>query len=87
MRNLGSEPVDTKIGASRLLVDGNPSQSWGFAIANGLRDERESALPAGERVEFRRRLPAEAVLPDPGRYRLMLVVRENRSDPVAVELI
>jgi hypothetical protein len=87
VHNRGPETVDPQVAASRLLVDGEPADVWGMAIANGLGDEREAGLPPGERVAFRRELPAGSVVPGPGRHRLVLVVRGTRSGPVVVERI
>ncbi len=65
VRNLAPSKGNTEVWASTLLVNGEPSASWSWAIANGFRDEREFALPPGERVEFCRRLPSSSVLPEP----------------------
>jgi hypothetical protein len=83
VRNLGASEVDTQVFASNLLVNGEPSETWLWSM-NGLHDEREWALPPGERVEFRRILPA-SVLSGSGRYELVLVVQGIRSQPVIVE--
>ena len=72
VRNLGPSTVDTEVWRSLLLVNGEASEIWSWAIANGLRDERELALPPTEQVEFRRTLPSSSVLPGPGQYQLML---------------
>ena len=85
VRNLGTEVVDTRVHASRLLVNGEPSDTWSWAIANGIRDERELALPPGEQVRFQRKLPASSVLRRPGRYELVLDVLGVKSNPVMVE--
>jgi hypothetical protein len=85
VRNRGALDIDTRIYASDLVVNGAPSRSWSRAIANGISDEREFALPPGERVQFRRLLPASSVLPGPGRYELVLSVHGVQSAPVTVE--
>jgi hypothetical protein len=85
VRNLGSRDLDTRVYASALLVNGEPSGTWSLAIMNGLRDEWEFALPPGQRVEFRRLLPASSLLRGPGRYELILDVGGVRSAPVTVE--
>ncbi len=84
VRNHGSSTVDTQVWKSTLLVDGIPCERWSWVIANGIRDEREFALPPGEQVEFRRVLLAGAVLPEPGRHELVLVVRNIPSPKVIV---
>ena len=85
VRNVGSSTLDTEIWASTLLINEKPSENWPLAIANGLRDEKEFALPPGERVEFRRVLPSSSLLSAPGRYELVLVVHGVRSAPIVVE--
>ena len=84
--NLGDSVIDTRAWVSVLLVDGSPCQTWALAIANGLRDPRESALPPQQRVELRRVLPAATVLP-PGRgtHVLILEVLGTRSPAVSVK--
>lgn len=83
--NLETAPVDLEVPASQLLVDGEPSLSWGFAIANGTRDERECALPPGEHLTFRRVMGA-ALFRAEGEHELVLAVRGVRSAPVIVRL-
>lgn len=84
VRNNGSSPIDTRIWNSTLLVDGIPCEHWAWAIANGIRDEREFALPPGEQVVFRRLLPVTSVLLKPGHHDLVLVVRDVSSPRVTV---
>jgi hypothetical protein len=85
VRNLGPATVDTEVWLSELLVNGEPSDSWAWAIASGYRDEREFALPPGKQIEFGRRFPASSILPEPGQYELVLQVRGNCSATVTVE--
>jgi len=85
VRNAGASTVDTEIWASKLYVNGEPSEGWSWAIANGLRDEREVALPPGEEVKFRRTLPASSILPKARHYELVLEVRGFHSSAVMVE--
>jgi hypothetical protein len=85
VRNVGLATVDTQTWASRLLVDGKPSENWAWAIGNGLRDEREFALKPGDLIEFHRSLPASVVLPGPGPHELRLEVSGVLSAPVTVE--
>jgi hypothetical protein len=82
--NAGDSTVDTQLATSSLLVNGQASDVWGWAIANGLRSEREFALPPGEQVEFRRVLPS-SLLPGLGRHELVLEVHGHRSPTVMVE--
>lgn len=83
--NLGDGTIDTQAYASELRVDGVPSMAWSMAIGNGTRDERESALPRGERVEFRRVMGA-GLFSTPGEHTLVLRVRGVDSPPVTVRL-
>jgi hypothetical protein len=83
VNNRGKKVVDTELYASQLLVDGETSQTWSWAIGNGTRDEREFALEPLQTVEFSRLLPASSLLPDVGRHELVLVVR-GCSSPVTV---
>src|SRR4051794_36445169 len=73
LRNTGTEPVDTGIRTSDLLVDGTPAFSWRLAIGNGIGDPREDRLPPGDTVEIRRGMNA-TVLGPPGRHELVLRV-------------
>jgi RNA polymerase sigma factor (sigma-70 family) len=50
--NDGNKTIDPEIGASELLVNGKPVKDWAFIIANGPRDDRWKALPAGDCLEF-----------------------------------
>lgn len=83
--NTGLATIDTRVSASVLLVNGEPSQNWPLAIGNGIRDERESALPPGEQVEFHRRLAASSVLRRHGPQEMVLVVEGVRSPSVTVQ--
>ena len=83
--NVGQSEVDTEVWASTLLVNEEPSETWSWAIANGLRDEREFALAPGERYEFRRTLPSSSLFRKPGQYELVLEVGGSRSPVVSVE--
>jgi hypothetical protein len=85
VENTGTSTIDTQIWQSKLLIDSAKVELWSLAIANGLRDEREFALPPGERVEFSRVLPA-SILPGSGRHELILEVQGIQSTPVTVEL-
>jgi hypothetical protein len=85
VRNTSEQTLDTRVWASSLLVNGEPSMNWALAISNGLRDVREYALPPGESVEFRRILPAASLFPGPGQYTLILEVQGEQSDPVTIE--
>jgi hypothetical protein len=81
--NEGEETGDSGIRRSRLLVDGEPSQAWSFAISNGAGDVRERELPPGEQVEARRVLKVRA-LGGAGEHELVLEVGGARSEPVTV---
>lgn len=83
--NAGTETVDTLIHASELLVDGEPSAAWMLAIGSGTRDEREAALPPGERVEFVR-VMGGSLFTSAGEHELVLVVHGTVSLPVRVTL-
>jgi hypothetical protein len=48
LRNTGDRTVDPSLSASKLLIDGTPWSDWPLTIGNGPRDERWTALPAGE---------------------------------------
>jgi hypothetical protein len=85
VRNLSDAVIDTRVSASVLLVDGEPAENWPLAIGNGIRDERELALPPGEQIEFQRNLPASSVLRGQGQHELILVVRDVRSPAVTIE--
>lgn len=85
VHNITAAVIDTDIIRSTLLVNGAASDGWSWAIANGLRDGREFALPPGEKVEFRRTFPSSSILPGPGRYELVLLVLGIRSTPVTIE--
>lgn len=85
VRNTGASAVDLQSWVSELRVDGVAVQAWAWSLANGLRDDRESALPPGEEVELRRVLPVDDVLPDPGPHDLVVVVRGVASPPVRVD--
>ncbi len=83
--NAGTETVETLIHASDLLVDGEPSAAWRLAIGSGTRDEREAALPHGERVEFVR-VMGGSLFTSAGEHELVLVVHGTASLPVRVTL-
>lgn len=85
VRNVGQSEVDTEVWGSTLLVNEEPSETWSWAIANGLRDEREFALAPGKRYEFGRTLPPSSLFRKPGQYELVLEVRGCRSLAVSVE--
>ena len=85
VHNLGSSKINTEIWASILLVNGEPCENWSWAIANGLRDEKEFVLLPGERVEFRRTFPSSSIFPGSGRYEMVLKVRGVQSAEVIVE--
>jgi len=85
VKNVGSATIDTEVWQSILLVNGEPSDVWGLAIANGLRDPREFALPPGDTVEFRRSFPSASILQKVGRYELVLQVRGVCSPAVTIE--
>ncbi|MGB0122497.1 MAG: hypothetical protein WA419_22075 [Silvibacterium sp.] len=85
VRNTGDAVVDTRIYASVLLVDGKPSENWPLAIGNGIGDERASALPPGERIEFHRTLPASSVLRQRGLHEVVLIVEGVCSPPATVQ--
>ena len=84
--NRGGETIDTRVRHSELRVNGELLQTWGLAIGNGSRDEREYALPPGERVEFARVLGRE-LFDGPGDYEVVLNVLGVDSDPVRVTLV
>ena len=83
--NLGDAPIDTRVRYSQLRVNGEPLPSWGLAIGNGARDEREYALPPGERVEFSR-VMGSGLLRSPGEYDVVLDVLGVQSRPARVTL-
>jgi hypothetical protein len=81
--NRGDEVVDTQLAYSKLLVDGEPSLSWGLAIGNGVRDARESALGPGERVHAQRSL-GRGLVSGTGSHELVLDVQGARSAPATI---
>src|SRR5215203_5195906 len=83
--NLGDAPIDTRVRYSQLRVNGEPLPSWRLAIGNGARDEREYALPPGERVEFSR-VMGSGLLRGPGEYDVVLDVLGVQSRPARVTL-
>jgi hypothetical protein len=84
--NRGGDTIDTRVRHSELRVNGELLQTWGLAIGNGSRDEREYALPPGERVEFARVLGRE-LFDGPGDYEVVLNVLGVDSDPARVTLV
>jgi RNA polymerase sigma factor (sigma-70 family) len=50
--NDGDKTIDPDIGSSELLVNGKPMKDWDFIIHNGPRDDRWTALPPGDCLEF-----------------------------------
>jgi hypothetical protein len=50
--NDGKKVVDPEIRSSHLLVNGKELKDWGFIIAGGIRDDRFTALPAGDYLSF-----------------------------------
>jgi len=85
VRNTGSVELNTQLYLSRFLVNDQAYAAWQLIIGNGIGDPREFALPPNERVEFERILPAFSLLPEPGRYKLVLEVLGVRSPAVTVE--
>ena len=83
--NNGDAPIDTQLVSSDLLVNGQPSFAWSLAIGNGLRDMRESALPAGEQVDFSR-VMGSSLVQGPGDYEMVLRVLGVDSSPVQVHV-
>ncbi len=83
--NRGEQTVDTQLGASTLLVDGQRNFPWGMAIANGARDAREHAQPPGERVSSDRVL-GRALVSEPGEHEVVLEVAGVRSPPAKVTI-
>ena len=81
--NRSGETLDTRVRHSELRVNGERLQMWGLAIGNGSRDEREYALPPGERVEFARVLGRQ-LFAGPGEYEVVLNVLGVDSEPARV---
>src|SRR5260370_39280226 len=50
--NEGKKVVDPEIRSSHLFVNGKELKDWDFIIANGLRDDRFTALPPGDHLSF-----------------------------------
>ncbi len=84
--NLGAETIDTRVRTSELRVNGESLPTWGLAIGNGPRDEREYALPPGERVEFSR-VMGDSLFHGPGDYEFVLSVLGVDSESARVSLI
>ena len=50
--NDGSAPLDPKIVASKIIVNGKELEDSGFILGNGPRDARWDALPPGDSLRF-----------------------------------
>lgn len=83
--NLGDETIETHVRMSELRVNGEPLPSWSLAIGNGALDERESALPPGERLEFSR-IVGSSLFRGPGEYEVVLSLLGVESAPARVTL-
>jgi archaellum component FlaG (FlaF/FlaG flagellin family) len=85
VENTGSVALDVRSQEAELLVDGALSLEWRLAIGNGPRTPGESALAAGERTTFQRRL-ALSGLRQVGEHELVLRVAGGMSPPVSVSI-
>lgn len=68
--NRGSGVTDTERDALALNVNGEDSMAFALAFGNGVREQRWSALPAGQSVSEERR--GLALFDQPGDYELLL---------------
>jgi hypothetical protein len=49
--NDSDKTIDPELGSSQLLVNGKElGDDWSFQMANGIRDDRFEALPAGDHL-------------------------------------
>ncbi len=72
--NTSAGAIDPHLFAAQLLVNGERSTAFDLAIGNGVVPAGWDVLPAGETtpaVEYRL---GEALFPEPGEYRLELVL-------------
>lgn len=78
VENRGAEVVEPELSQCSLLVNGEPSMSWGFAIGNGTREPAWYKLPPGKSVTMSWPL-GEALFEHPGDYRLVMKLGHQES--------
>jgi hypothetical protein len=83
-RTVGVAMVDPELHRAQLTVNGTPSKAFSNAVANGRRDEKWFALPAGDEVTMTWSTLGERLIFEPGDYTLALSLDENASVPVTV---
>lgn len=85
VENRGPSAIDPEIRQTTLLVDGEPSWNWGFALGNGAGTALETHLAPGERVTVERHLPASS-LGGAGAHEFIAEIGGCRSLPVQVHI-
>ncbi len=50
--NDGDKTVNPDTESSQLLINGKPLKDWSFIIGNGIKSTYNTALPAGENLDF-----------------------------------
>lgn len=85
VENNGTSAIDPGVRESSLLVDGKPSMTWGFAMANGAGTTSERRLEPGERVAVERILPI-ADLGGVGEHELVAEIGGRLSRPVRTHI-
>ena len=67
--NDGTKTVDPEIGSSHLLINGVEPKNWSMTINNGLRSDKDKALPPGDDLIFACGL--ESHFREPGIYKVV----------------
>lgn len=83
-RNVGVAMIDPELHRAQLTVNGAPSKVFANAVANGRREEKWFALPAGDEVTMTWSTLGERLFFGPGDYTLALSLDESASEPVTV---
>lgn len=85
--NTGRATIDPRVFDSTLLVNGRASGLWPLTIANGPVDDRWTALPPGDSLDFGRTLQGALFTAGPGRYDIVLRVSGVWSPPLRVAVV
>jgi hypothetical protein len=84
--NVGTEIVDPELHRAQLLVNGQRSQAFAFAVGNGRREAKWYALPPGDTVEMTWSTLGERLFDGPGEYSLVLSFDGREAEPVSVSV-
>ncbi|MGH2732934.1 MAG: hypothetical protein ACRDJG_08365 [Actinomycetota bacterium] len=84
--NRGDETVDPELHRAQLLINGEDSNVWGLAIANGKREAKWFALPPGETVSMTWSSMGASLFPNPGTFDLVLRFQDRELAPLHAEV-